>query len=142
METERLPCWGRPVTRMMSAFALDVNVVSGLHGRELLQRIRTAGLVPHIPHGAVFLAEAPEREGLQAKGAGGAQFIEHGDAIEEPDDVALVRVFVHVLKMRIEGVVVEIEIGVRIRGALPGFRDGEVGLFQAPGFEKVLPHGL
>jgi len=68
------------------AFALDVNVVSGLHGRELLQRIRTAGLV-HTFH--MELSSSPRRQSAKsaAKGAGGAQFIEHGDAIEEPDDV-------------------------------------------------------
>ncbi len=40
--------------------------------------------------------------------------------------MALVGVLVDVLEVRIEGVVVEIEIGVGVGGALPGIGDGEI----------------
>ncbi len=73
------------------ALALGVNVVAGLDGAERLQRLGIAGLVPDVPQRAVFLAQPPQGKGLQAELACGAQLVEHGDAIEEPDHMALVR---------------------------------------------------
>ena len=55
-------------------------------------------------------------ERLQAESACGAHFIQQSYAIEEPDDVACVGVFVDVLEVRIEGVVIEIEVGIGIAG--------------------------
>ena len=55
--------------------------------------------------------------------AGGAQLVQHGHAIEKPDHVALVVVLVDVLEVRIEGVVIEIQVGVGVGGALPGVGD-------------------
>ena len=46
--------------------------------------------------------------------------------IEKPHHVALIIVLVDVLEVRIERVVVEIEIGVGVGGALPGIGDGEI----------------
>ena len=58
--------------------------------------------------------------------ARGAHLVQHRDGVEKPDHVALVVVLVDVLEVRIEGVVVEIEIGVGVGGALPGIGDGEI----------------
>ena len=55
--------------------------------------------------------------------ARGAHLVQHRHAIEKPDHVALVGVLVDVLEVRIERVVVEIEIGVGIGGALPRIGD-------------------
>ena len=48
--------------------------------------------------------------------------------------MALVGVFIDVFVMRIEGVVIEVEIGVGIGGALPGFGNGEVFGVEHLGF--------
>ena len=41
------------------AFALDVEIVAWLDGVERLQRLRSAGLVPYVPHRIVFPSETP-----------------------------------------------------------------------------------
>ena len=123
------------------AFALVVHIVAGLHGAQRLQRIGAAGLVPDIPQRAVFLAQPPQRKGLQAQLARGAHLVQHGDAIEEPDHVALVVVLVDVFEVRIERVVIEIEIGVGIGGALPGFGDRTDLRCRAPSAWRM-PCGL
>ena len=106
--------------------ALGVDVVAGLHGAQRLQRGRIAGLVPDVPQRAVFLAQAPQGKGLQAELARGAHLVQERDAVEKPHHVALVIVFVDVLEVRIERVVVEIEIGVGVGGALPCIGDRKV----------------
>ena len=77
---------------------------------------------------------------MQAELAGGAQFVEDGDAIEKPDHVALVQVFVNVFEVGIEGVVIEIEIGVGVGGALPYV--GDVQIFGIEDFRLGMPAAL
>ena len=108
------------------AVALGVDVVAGLDGAERLRGLRVAGPIPDVPQRAVFFAETPKCEGLQAELARGAHLVEQRDAVEKPDHVALVIVLVDVLEVRIERVVVEIEIGIGIGGFLPGLGDGKI----------------
>ena len=108
------------------AVALVVHIVAGLDGAESLEGLGGGGLVPDIPEGAVFLAQAPESECGEAEAAGGAQFVKEGDAIEEPDDVALVQVLVDVLEVGIESVVIEVQVGVGVGGALPYVGDVQI----------------
>ena len=83
-------------------------------------------MVPNVPQRTVFPAKAPKSKGLQAELAGRAHFIQDRDSIEKPNYMALIVVFVDVLKVRIQRVVIEIEIGVGVGGALPGIGDGKV----------------
>ena len=87
---------------------------------------RIAGPVPDVPQRAVFLAQAPQGKGLQAELPRGAHLVQERDRVEKPHHVALVIVLVDVLEVRIERVVVEIEVGVGVGGALPGIGDGEI----------------
>jgi len=96
------------------AFTLNVKIVAGLHGVESLERFRRTRFVPYIPKRIVFKTQPPQREGGQPKLACAAQFVEHRDAIEEPDNVTLIGVFVDVLEVRIEGVVIEVEVGIGV----------------------------
>ena len=89
-------------------------------------------MVPDVPQRAVFFAETPQGEGLQAELARGAHLIEDGDAVEKPHHVALIIVLVDVLEVGIERVVIEIEIGVGVGGALPGIGDGKILSVRGP----------
>ena len=131
--TVRLPGCGRPVTRMMSPSPSVSTSWPGCTVPKRLQRVRVAGLVPDVPQRAVFFAQPPEGKGLQTQLAGRAHLVQQRHAIEKPHHVALVVVLVDVLEVRIERVVIEVEIGVGVRGALPGIGDGQVFGIRAPG---------
>ena len=96
---------------MMSPSPGVVDVVAGLDHGEVLDGIGLEGRVPDLPEGVVLGAEAPEGEGLDAEGAGGAHLVEDGDGVEEPDLVADVGVLVVVGEVGVEGVVVELDVG-------------------------------
>ncbi len=75
------------------------------------------------------LSSSPSRHSAKVcrpSAAGGAHLVQHRDAIQEPDHVALVQVLVDVLEVGIEGVVIQVEVGVGVGGALPGLGDVQV----------------
>ncbi len=118
--TVRWPFCGRPVTRRMSPSPSVSTSYPGAMSARALTGSSLSGCVPDVPDGVVFGAETPESEGLEAEGAGGAHLVEHGDGVEKPDLMADVSVFVDVREVRIERVVVEIDLGVGVGGRLPG----------------------
>ena len=124
--TVRLPGCGRPVMRRMSPSPSSVHIVTGLNGAQSLQGRGIAGVVPDVPQRGVFFAKTPKGESLQTELARSAQLIEDGDGVKKPDHMALIIVLVDVLEVRIERVVVEIEIGVGVRGALPCISDVQI----------------
>src|SRR3569833_1641858 len=93
----------------------------------------SAWFIPDLPHGAVFTAQSPKDEGADTKLTSSTKLIQHRHAIKKPDDVTRVRVFVDVLEVRIEGVIVEVEIGIDIARKLPYV--GDVGMLL--GIEDV-----
>ncbi len=112
------------------ALALGIHVVAGLDVAQGLERIGGAGPVPDIPQRAVFLAQPPQREGLKPEFARRTHLVQHRHRIEEPDHVALIVVLVDVLEVRVKRVVVQIEVGVGVGGALPCVGDGEIFRIQ------------
>ena len=124
------------------ALTLDVDVVARGDVAESLERLRGGGFVPDAPQGVVFHAQTPQGEGGQAQLAGRAQLVQHGDAVEEPDHVAPVGVFVDVLEVRIERIVVEVEIGVGVGGALPCVGNVQVLGVEHLGLERLAARAL
>ena len=84
------------------AVAFGVDVPSGCDVGEGLGGIDLEWVVPDVPDGCVFGAEAPEGECLKAESAGDAHLVECTDGVEEPDLVANVCVFVDVGEVRIQ----------------------------------------
>ena len=84
------------------AVAFGIDVPSGRDVGEGLGGIDLEGIVPDVPDGRVFRAEAPEGEGLKAEGAGDAHLVKRADGVEKPDLMADVRVFVDVGEVRVE----------------------------------------
>ena len=107
------------------AGAFVVDVVAGGDGGEILAGVGPGGRVPDLPQGVVLGAELPEREGLQAEGAGGAHLVQDGDGVQEPDLVTIAGVLVNVAEMRVERVGVELDGGAGVRGSLPRFLGGD-----------------
>ena len=96
------------------------------------KRVGVAGLVPDVPQRTVFLAQTPEREGLQAERARGAHLVEQVTPSRNQTTWRWLRVLVDVLVVGIERVVVEVEIGVGVGGALPGVGDGQIFGIERP----------
>src|SRR4051794_1853651 len=86
-------CYAQDVA---SAFLIDV--MSGLQIIERIEGCRVTWLIPDLPHGPIFTAKFPKNEGADAELASGAKFVQQSYAIEKPDDVARVGVFVDVFK--------------------------------------------
>ncbi len=108
------------------AFAVVVDVVAGFDQAEILDGIGLERGVPDLPEGVVLGAEAPEGDGLDAEGAGGTHLVEDGGGVEEPDLMADVGVLVVVGEVGVEGVVVELDVGLGVGGGLPGLLGGDV----------------
>ncbi len=111
------------------AFALHVNVLAGRDVFQSVGGVGFSGHVPNPPQGAVFSAESPQGEGLDAEQLGGAHLVQSRHRIEEPDIVAEV-IVVFVAEVRVERVAIEINVFFGIARADPGFLhgDGFVGL--------------
>ena len=67
--------------------------------------------------------EAPQGEGLNAESLSDAHLVEGSNGIEEPDVVAIVAI-VAVAEVRVEGIVVVIDVFLGIAGTDPGFLYG------------------
>src|SRR6185503_1780753 len=101
------------------ARTLLIDIVTRL---QIVERIEGSGItwfVPDLPHGAIFTTQSPENEGSDAELASSAKLIQQGNAVKKPDNMACMGVLVDVLEVRIECVVVEIEIGIHVACKLP-----------------------
>ena len=83
-------------------------------------------MVPHRPESGIFLAESPEDEGPQPHLPRGAHFIQRRDAIEKPDLVALMAVFVVIGEVGVQFVALEMHVRLGVGCFLPDLLHGQV----------------
>ena len=121
---------GRPRLDVQDlAAALHVDVLAGRDVFQSIRRIGFTGHIPDPPQGAVFRAQPPQGEGLDAEGLGGAHLVQRGHRIEKPDIVAEV-IVVAIAEVRVERVAVKIDVFFGIARPDPGLLHGNalVGL--------------
>jgi len=96
------------------AFTLGIDVVAGLDLRQFLHRVRRHWVVPDLPHGVVFRSEHPQCIRLDAERSRCAHLVQDGDGVEKPHLVTDVRIFIVVGEVGIEGIVVELDLGLGV----------------------------
>ena len=101
------------------ALPLGVDVVTGIHLRQVEHRIGMDRLFPYLPHRVVLGSQPPKGEGLDAQRTRRAHLVEDGDRVEEPDLMADMRVVVVVGEVDVERVGIELDLRIRIVGCLP-----------------------
>ena len=100
-------------------------------------RIGVDRAVPDLPQRVVLGAEPPQREGLDAQGAGRAHLVQDGDRIQEPDLMADMRVVVVVGEVDIERIGIELDLRFGIVRVLPRFLGGLLLRRQDLGHEML-----
>src|SRR5208282_4495827 len=121
---------GRPRLNVKDfAAAFHVDVLAGRNVLQSIRRIGFSGHIPHTPQGAVFGAQPPQGEGLNAERLCGTHLVEGSHRIQKPDIVAEV-IVVLVAEMRVKCVAVKINVLLGIARSDPGFLHGNalVGL--------------
>ena len=123
--TVRLPCFGRPVTRMMSPSPSVSTSCPGCTASEHAAN-RDCWACPTYSTASCLPRPAATAQRSASRAARGPHLVQQRHAVEKPHHVALIVVFVDVLEVGIQRVVVEIEIGVGIRCPLPRIGDRQI----------------
>ena len=85
----------------------------GRHIAEFVGGPRITGDIPNLPQGAVFAAQPPQRESLDAGGLGDPHMIQGRHPVKKPHVVTKVSL-VEITEMGIQGIVIEGDVFVRI----------------------------